>query len=133
MVRALIGPAYIERAPFGMCAGVAKLPGAVKWVTRRERKVRVCLKNVCALVPVDFATGLGMNAGMCIERPMVPIVRGAGKALSPDDARGIADNVYDEVVVVVDLQVVHRSLEQAHYSLAPRSDSVPPGLRTSGR
>ena len=57
--------------------------------------MRVVLNTVCARDAVGLVIGLGMYAGMCIERAMPPIARGAGKARSPADARGIVENRFN--------------------------------------
>ena len=50
------------------------------------------MNAVCAKDPAGLGTGRGMKAGMCMERAMLPNVRGAGRARNPDDARGIVDD-----------------------------------------
>lgn len=86
--------ARAREAPATTSAGARRVPGVVRWATKRERIVLVCLNIACAL-----EADRGVWAGMCMARALAAacVVPPDGKkwpcaplrARNPDDARGI--------------------------------------------
>ena len=103
--RAAVVPINLAPPPreAGICAGVAYFAGAVNMVTKREKRVRVCLAKVCAVDPdclaveVAFVEKLEVGIWMslaCVGGRPCPSACDAwrpvkAKPRAPEDANGI--------------------------------------------